>query len=553
VLCDLCGEKAEVAMGRRSNRDVLPVQAWGADVDSSGRLLVGGCSTVDLAKTYGTPLHVVNRDRLAATALEFRHAFECAYPGKVCVHYAFKCNGVPAVVETVRAGGLKAEVMSEFELDLALRLGFPPSDIIVNGPCKPDSFLTRCIASGVRLIVVDSLEELEALLGVCTRLDSGADILLRVNPNYTPRGMNQGASTGSRKACAFGLDLAGGEVDRALARVEKMPRVRFRGFHVHIGTGIRDCRDYDRALRRLAPAFRSARTRGLGVEIMDVGGGFAASTTREMTTREMLLYQGWERLPTGTRLEDTGTFAGFGRAIASALSRLTPERELPELIVEPGRSIASSNQLLLLTVHRVKERPRVRTWLITDGGLGTVSMPTYYEYHEVFLCNDVNRPRTQRLTIVGPVCFAADVIYKNKPMPEVAPGEVLAVMDSGAYFTAMESSFGFPRPAIVAVSRGHHWVVRRRETYDQMIERDRFTEPGSSAYASGAEGVALGARALSLTCISHRLSSRRGGEGRGCKACDRGHRRRIRGDTLRRPTERNAADTVLSGDAVDSR
>jgi diaminopimelate decarboxylase len=477
-------------MHPRRNDNVLPLQAWGAEVDSSGRLMVGGCSTVHLAATYGTPLHVLNRDRLAATALEFRRAFESIYPKDVSVHYAFKCNAVPAVVETVSSAGLKAEVMSAFELDLALQLGFQSGDIIVNGPWKPDALLTRCVASNVRFIVVDSLEELGAVHGVCEDLGSAVDILLRINPDYIPRGMNQGASTGSRKGCAFGLDLVGGEVDKALARLESMHWVRFRGFHFHIGTGIRNPGDYNRALRCLTPAFRSARARGLCVETMDIGGGFAARTTREMTTREMLLYQGWERLPTGVKPGGTAAFASFATAITLALRELFQEDELPELIVEPGRSIASPNQLLLLTVHRVKERSGVKKWLITDGGLGTVSVPTYYEYHEVFLCNDVNRPRTQRVTITGPVCFAGDVVYKNKPMPEVRPGEVLAVMDSGAYFTAMESSFGFPRPAIVAASGGRHWVVRRRESYDDMVGRDRFTASGSSAGALAVRGDA---------------------------------------------------------------
>jgi diaminopimelate decarboxylase len=99
-------------------------------------------------------------------------------------------------------------------------------------------------------------------------------------------------------------------------------------------------------------------------------------------------------------------------------------------------------------------------------------MPTYYEYHEVFLCNDVNRPRTEKVTIIGPVCFAGDVVYKNKPMPQVHPEEVLAVMDSGAYFTALESSFGFPHPAVAAVSSGHHALIRRRESFKDMTQRD---------------------------------------------------------------------------------
>ena len=148
--------------------------------------------------------------------------------------------------------------------------------------------------------------------------------------------------------------------------------------------------------------------------------------------------------------------------------------ELPELLFEPGRCIASAAQFLLLTIHRVKERPGVGRWLIADGGLSTVTLPTFYEYHEVLLCDDVFRPGASRATIIGPACFAGDVIYRNKLMPDVHPGEVIAIMDSGAYFTAMESSFGFPHPAIVAVNGATCTLVRTRETFDEMVNRDVF-------------------------------------------------------------------------------
>ena len=145
---------------------------------------------------------------------------------------------------------------------------------------------------------------------------------------------------------------------------------------------------------------------------------------------------------------------------------------LPELLFEPGRCIASAAQLLLLTVHRVKERPGAGRWLIADGGLSTVTLPTFYEYHEILLCNDVFRPAVSRATIIGPACFAGDVVYRNKRMPEIRPGEVIAVMDSGAYFTALESSFGFQRPPVVAVNGAVCKLVRTRETLEEMSGRD---------------------------------------------------------------------------------
>jgi diaminopimelate decarboxylase len=453
-------------------KKILQPRDWGLRVSQDGELMVGGTSAVALAREYGTPLHVVNETRLKETAKNFRQSVESLYPGKTSVHYAYKCNSVPAVLQMIRSAGLKAEVMSSFELNLALRMGHEGDEIVVNGPCKTDDFLRECLESQVRLIVVDSLDELTALNKICVAEDKDVDVLFRVNPDYTPRGMNQGAATGSRKGCAFGLDLKGGEVPAGFNLLKGMKRIRFLGFHFHIGTGIRDPKDYSRAFRCLAPLLDSSRSAGLTIKIVDVGGGFASMTTRELTSRELLVYQGIERLPSNLGKATDITFEDFAREVSKTVLRYFPEDDLPELLYEPGRGIVSPNQFLLLTVHRVKDRPGLRKWLITDGGLGTVTLPTFYEYHEIFLCNDVRRPRTEKVNIVGPVCFASDVVYRNKLMPQVQPNEVLAIMDSGAYFTALESSFGFAHPAIVSVNDQGHRLIRRAEVFEDMVCRD---------------------------------------------------------------------------------
>jgi diaminopimelate decarboxylase len=456
---------------------ILAPRDWGLRAGTDGALSVGRFRAVDLAREFGTPLHVLNRPRLEETAGHFRGAMESAYPGRVSIHYAFKCNSVPAVVETVLRAGLRAEVMSGFELELARELGYRGEEIIVNGPGKTDAFLHECLRANVRFIIVDSLSELKALAAVAEAQNRGADVLLRVNPDFVPRGLNRGTATAGRKGCAFGLDLKAGEPQAALEMIRKQRRARFHGYHFHIGTGIRDPREYSRAIGRLAPLIRHTRAAGHRVEVMDVGGGFASMTTRELTTREFLVYQGLERLPGGIREGEDAKFEDFAGAISGALLRIFPADELPELIAEPGRSIAGPNQFLLLTVRFVKERRGVRKWLLTDGGLGTVSLPTFYEYHEVFLADEVNRPRTEKVTIVGPVCFASDIVYRNKWMPSVRPGEVLAVMDSGAYFIAQESSFGFARPAVAAVEGDSCRLVRRRESFADMTGRDWIENP----------------------------------------------------------------------------
>jgi len=453
----------------------MPPETWGLTTRPNGELAVGSESVVGLAVRFGTPLHVIHEARLSQTCREFIDAVAGAYPGKASVYYAMKCNSVAAVVSAVRIAGLRAEVATPYELDLARRIGFSADEIIVNGPCKSNEFLETLLAQSVRLIVVDSLDELDALASKADGQATTAPILLRVNPDFVPRRMNRGTATASRRGCAFGLDFVGGEVHEALRRLGRMPNIQFKGLHAHFGTGISEPKDYARAVQSLRPAMRAVWDAGLLIDVLDVGGGFASPSTRELTTLELLLYQGFGRLPHHEGFR-RATIRNFANHIASAMMDCFGQRPLPELVFEPGRCIASSSQFLLLSVQRIKERPGKGKWLIADGGLSTVTMPTYYEYHEVLLANDVRRPQTEKVSIIGPACFAGDVVYRNKLMPQARPGEVLAIMDSGAYFSSLESSFGFPRPAIVAVNASGPRIVRSRESFAQMRARDMLED-----------------------------------------------------------------------------
>lgn len=459
---------------RFRKKNTIPFTAWGGECNAQNELVISGCSTIELAERFGTPLHVVDIDRLKATAKNFLTSFKATYRGKVSVHYAFKCNAVPGVLQWIKEVGLKAEVMSAFELELALNLGFTGEDIIINGPYKPVSLLEQCLRHKVRYIIVDSLSELQRLRAVCETKGEKADILLRINPNFVPKGMNQGSATASRKGSPFGLDLEGGELIPALQQIKAAKELNFHGYHIHIGTGIYHPSDYSRAIQKLKPLIDQTYELGLKVKTFDAGGGIASPTSREMTSWELLTYQAFEKLPPPPPVSSTFTFQEFAEAISRELHEVFAPYGLPELLLEPGRSITSTNQFLLLGIHQVKERKGVKKWIMTDGGLGTVSMPTYYEYHEVLLCNDLTRQRKEYVTISGPVCFASDVVYRNKWMPNVKEGEILAIMDSGAYFTSWESSFGFPRPAIIGICSGDSTLIRRRESFTEMIERDKI-------------------------------------------------------------------------------
>lgn len=449
------------------------IEKWDLEADN-GELLAGGCNTVHLGKLYGTPLHVVDEARLKRTAESFAEAVKSKFPGKTAVHFAFKCNPVPGIIKIIKSAGLKAEVMSEPELLLALKLGYAGNEIIVNGPYKTEKMITACLENKIRFLNVDSLFELEQINYLCNNLDTHADVLLRINPDFVPAGMNKGSAASGRKESHFGLDLKGGEIIRAFDMMKEMKRIHFKGIHIHIGSGIQDTDDYKKALSGLKSIVTYCSKSGFKIEVLDVGGGLGVPASREMTTRELLLYQAFNFLTDGMLHNNNVSFGKFADSVSAGVLDLFKNMHLPELIFEPGRCIASPNQMLLLKIHQVKKRNGLKKWLVADAGIGTLTMPTFYEHHEIILCNDVNRKISGKVTITGPGCFTADVVYRNKPMPEIFPGEIIAIMDSGAYFTSWESSFGFPRPAIVSVIGGRHKILREREKFENMISLDKF-------------------------------------------------------------------------------
>jgi diaminopimelate decarboxylase len=473
----------KVALGGTTLKDplgayrtmALRVEDWGLEVGAERDLVVDGCSALELAAEYGTPLHVVHEARLRETVASYIRAFRERYAGDVEPFYAMKCNGVPGVVSMVFQSGAKPEVMSEYEYWLARRLGVPPAEIIVNGPHKGKRFLRALVSEGVKFVVVDSLQELDVLGQVCSELDRPANLLLRLNPDYTPYGMNPATATASRKGAIFGLDLASGEERTALALCRQSRLLRYQGLHVHIGTGCKRAEDYSRAFARFSSVLQVAESEyGLETGYLNFGGGFGSATAREYKTGEFLLYLGFGRLPPPPRTVDQSGFAQFADHICGPVEAFCRQHghSLPRLILEPGRSLISSNILFLMSVRVLKPAGKRSTWAVTDGGMWTTTFNPTFEYHEIFVCRDVLADRTRKYNITGSAFYGGDYIVHNKRLPPLREGDVLALMDAGAYFTAMESNFGRPRPPYVAVKQGRARVLRRPERSEDMLSRD---------------------------------------------------------------------------------
>ncbi len=455
---------------------------WGLLRSNKGELLLGGMSIPEIADRYDTPLYVVDLDAVGNRSRFFRQTFQTQYPGFSAPCYPVRCNDVAGVVKAVVEAGLHLEVTTEFEIDLALKVGSPPERILLNGIHRPASLLERAIRLGIGGIVVDAAEEIDFLERRSREFQPSLPmpVFLGVGRAQRPRRADPGAITGTRKGSPQGVDVRSEELQTALKSIRHAPGLTYRGPYLRLGNGMRDARHIKGILRELRLVLAASEKMGLETTHLFLGGGFGTPTSRELSTREMLFYQGRFVLPPVPKEASCSSLEVFARDVARTVRSLFGRKPgiLPALMIETGPYVTGVCQALLVRVNHIKQREGVPPWVITDGGTGSVAFPLYYEIHEVLNCSRADTGPLSAVTMVGPICYSTDWIYRNKAMPPIRPGDVLSVLDTGAYFSVLECNFGFLRPAVVGVSRGEARLLRHRETPEDVVRRDTiFQEP----------------------------------------------------------------------------
>lgn len=448
---------------------------WGLE-RHGGKLHLDGHDLADLADAHGTPLHVASARTLRARTTELQRAFE-GYPAPVGIHYSYKTNPVAGVLQVLHEAGLGAEVVDGYELWLARKLGVPGADIVFNGANKSEAELRAALEAEVGLLVIDGLRELERVEALAAALGCVASIGLRVCPDVKPRGVPVQAAAGSRRNL-YGLDLQGGEVDRAIHQAVRSPHLRLRGTMAHIGTGIHHLGAYRAAVNRLLEVQRRMHRAGAEPDVLDVGGGLAARLSRSFQPLELLRYYALGRCPSRVqpgpadqveRYASTLTASVLGACRALGL-------EPPTLLIEPGRALTSDGQLLLLRVGTIKDRRGVGRFVLVDGGAMTVSMMFLVEHHAVFLASR-DAPVGRRVDVFGRLPTQLDVLYRGLKLPRVQEGDVLVVMNSGAYFTSTATNFGGPRPGVLMLDGPSARMVRRHETHQDLAAVELVLPP----------------------------------------------------------------------------
>ena len=424
-----------------------------AEISSEGHLVIGGCDVVDLAEEFGTPLYLFDESTLRRKCREFKDEFTRRYP-ETLVIYASKAFLNRALALILKEERLGLDVVSGGELSIARSVDFPADRIYFHGNNKTPEEMNLALDLGVGRIVVDNLYELQLLSRLAGKKRINQSILLRLTPGVDPH-THEHTTTGTIES-KFGFPVATGQAEEAVSQALSASNLNLLGFHFHLGSPVSDIQPYELAMELVLGFARGISQKfGFDLREFDIGGGFAVPYTAD------------SRVPT------TAEYAG---AIADRLNSLISELGLsrPRLIVEPGRAIVARAGVALYKVGAIKEIPGIKEYVCVDGGMSDNIRPALYgAKYEAMVANKALKQAGKVVTIAGKLCESGDILIKDASLAAARPGDILAIPVGGAYSIPMASNYNaLPRPAIVMVKEGQARLVRRRETYQDLMSLD---------------------------------------------------------------------------------
>jgi len=404
-----------------------------------GHLWIGNHDTVDLAQAWGTPLYVTDQERIAACYAAYRDALSSEY-SRVRILYAAKANGNLAVLRTLADLGAGADVFSSGELHLALSAGMEPGSLLFNGSSKSRSDLALAVQKGVP-VSVDSLDELRHLDAAAAAAGKIARIAFRVNPAVevpTHPKIATGLAT-SKFGIAHHLIPSAYKEALACSHVEPV------GIHCHIGSQILAVEPFARACEVMMRIVGEITSIGVRLEFVDLGGGLGIPYHRG-------------------EMEIAPTPSDYARAVVPLFRDGIREAGIsPELWIEPGRSLVADSTILITGVNSIK--PAHRNFVNVDAGFNLLVRPAMYDsWHEVIAANKAKTAGTVMYTVAGPICETGDILAHDRMLPELSAGDLIAVLDTGAYGFAMSSQYNSrPRCPEVILKGAEAALMRRGE------------------------------------------------------------------------------------------
>jgi diaminopimelate decarboxylase len=412
-------------------------------------LTVGGVDAVELASEFGTPLYVTDENRIRKRYREFKDSFKEL---NVEIKYACKANTSLAVLNILRQEGSGADVLSEGELQIALEVGIAPEDIIFTGNNKTDTELKKALDAGV-IINLDAVHEMERLEKICEKAGKTARISFRVNPSVSPE-THPHLSTGLKES-KFGIPEE--DIMEAYSQAAGKECFRVCGIHMHIGSQITKTPPYEEATSKLFDIIGKLKRNGIELEFVDLGGGVG------------IRYQEREEYITPKDLAD---------ALVPIIKSKLDQHDLTEPVIffEPGRFIVGDAAIMLTNVSTIKKT--TKKLIGTDAGFHVLLRPILYSaHHEAVVANKMDLKAEDTVDIVGNVCESGDILAKDRLLPKIEAGDIIAFLDAGAYGIIMASRYNSrPIAAEVLVSNGEYDLIRERETIDDLLQKQIVPE-----------------------------------------------------------------------------
>ena len=438
----------------------IPESTWHCRYENQ-KLMLRNHMLTDLAKQYGTPLHVVDEVKLRKNVTDMLTVDIDGHRPEV--FFSYKTQPINDFIRIIHECGAGAEVISDYELWLALKIGVPANRIIYNGPAKTDASLKKAVTLNLDSINVNSLSELQRLVSFAQAAKNKVRVGIR-------------AQSAAGWTSQFGIVAGSTEFNDAwhLAKTSKWldPVMA----HVHHGISLRSAEQTKKhASQVLAVADMAEDIIGHTLEAIDFGGSLATPTVRWLTPKNRKMSQAFAVCaPAPDDWSSALTPGAYAKVITETCvaHRTSVKKPVPRIILEPGRGISGNSTHLLLSVIDVKpDRPA--DYLIMDGGINVAEI-LRNERHQIFHCS---KPHSYLKTyrLAGPLCTPGDIVSLAQKLPATSRDDVLCVMDSGAYFEPFSSSFSFPRAATVSVSENAPpSVLRAAETYLDICDRDHF-------------------------------------------------------------------------------
>ncbi len=399
-------------------------------------------TVTDVAHAVGTPFYLYSYKTLVDHFTKIKIAFAKANP---IICYAMKANDNLSIMKTLLNEGSGLDIVSGGELKKALRLGADPKKIVFASVGKTEEEITLALNTGILLFNVESLPELEEINRIAGKLNKKAQAALRVNPDVAAA-THEAITTGTLKK-KFGIDLKSA---RSIYKSQKrFKHVRISGLHVHIGSQITSGKPFVTAIKKVLEFIDSLKKEGITLEYLDIGGGMG------------IIYKD----------ENPQTAAQYAELILPYLIKSGLK-----IIMEPGRFIVGNAGIFVTKALYLKDNG-YKKFIIVDGGMNDLIRPSLYEaYHEIV---PVKKTKTSMITadVVGPVCESGDYFAKERKLPKVKNGELLAIMSAGAYGFAMSSNYNArPRVPEVMVKGNQFYTIRDRENFEDLIKHEQIPE-----------------------------------------------------------------------------